>query len=264
MGSLPRTTRRSTSSPPPLNGLSAPGEHCPRPNPRPRGTGPVSVPWKFPWLPPDSTVTQPPGGGSFPFGEAVSAGLTQERQESFEAGRPLAVALLLGEITGGGVGTISYVDGNRIYGFGHPFESLGPVELPIIEAKVLGEISNLSAPFKFATLNPNGKGRHNRRPIARDSGRPRGGTGAGPDQEQVHISVRERARADPPYAHRRSQLVHHAQYRHRCFFQPAVQPGRRRPRPQRQGYGKFLLCRYRLGPFPHPPVRGSGWKAVTP
>ena len=101
---------------------------------------------------------QPPGGGSFPFGEAVSAGLTQERQESFEAGRPLAVALLLGEITGGGVGTISYVDGNRIYGFGHPFESLGPVELPIIEAKILGEISNLSAPFKFATLNPTVRG----------------------------------------------------------------------------------------------------------
>ena len=31
---------------------------------------------------------------------------------------------------------------------------IGPVELPIIEAKVLGEISHLSAPYKFATLNP--------------------------------------------------------------------------------------------------------------
>ena len=101
---------------------------------------------------------QSAGGGSFPFGETVSAGLTQERQPSFEAGRPLAVGLLLGEITSAGIGTISYVDGNRIYGFGHPFESLGPVELPIIEAKVLGEISNLSAPFKFATLNPTVRG----------------------------------------------------------------------------------------------------------
>ena len=98
------------------------------------------------------------GGGSFPFGEAVSAGLTQERQDSFEAGRPLAVGLLLGEITRGSIGTISYVDGNRIYGFGHPFFGIGPVELPIIEAKVLGEISNLSAPFKFATLNPTVRG----------------------------------------------------------------------------------------------------------
>ncbi len=33
-------------------------------------------------------------------------------------------------------------------------DDLGAVELPIIEAVVLGPISNLSAPFKFATLNP--------------------------------------------------------------------------------------------------------------
>ena len=89
---------------------------------------------------------------------ASAAGLTQERQESFEAGRPLAVGLLLGELTLGSLGTISYVDGNRIYGFGHPMSGSGPVALPIIEAKVLGEISNLSAPFKFATLNPTVRG----------------------------------------------------------------------------------------------------------
>ena len=97
-------------------------------------------------------------GGSFPLGEAVSAGLTQERQESFEAGRPLAVGLLLGEITAASIGTISYVDGDRIYGFGHPFTGLGPVGFPIIEAKVLGEISSVFIPFKFATLNPTVRG----------------------------------------------------------------------------------------------------------
>ena len=89
---------------------------------------------------------------------ASAAGLTQERQASFEAGRPLTVGLLLGELTLGSVGTVSYVDGNRVYGFGHPMNSSGPVELPIIEAKVLGEISNLFAPFKFATLNPTVRG----------------------------------------------------------------------------------------------------------
>ena len=90
--------------------------------------------------------------------ELTSAGKTQQRQGSFEAGRPLAVALLLGEVTAAGLGTISYVDGNRIYGFGHPMFAAGPVELPIIEAQVLGEMSNLYAPFKFATLNPTVRG----------------------------------------------------------------------------------------------------------
>ena len=99
-----------------------------------------------------------PEGRSSLLSGASAAGLTQERQESFEAGRPLAVGLLLGELTLGAVGTVSYVDGNRIYGFGHPMNSSGPVELPIIEAKILGEISNLSAPFKFSTLNPTVRG----------------------------------------------------------------------------------------------------------
>ena len=99
-----------------------------------------------------------PEGRSSILSGASAAGLTQERQESFEAGRPLAVGLLLGELTLGSVGTVSYVDGNRVYGFGHPMNSSGPVELPIIEAKILGEISNLSAPFKFFTLNPTVRG----------------------------------------------------------------------------------------------------------
>lgn len=90
--------------------------------------------------------------------EVMSAGKTQQHQSSFEAGRPLTVALMLGEVTAAGLGTISYVDGNRIYGFGHPMFGVGAVELPIIEAVVLGPISNLSAPFKFATLNPTVRG----------------------------------------------------------------------------------------------------------
>ena len=90
--------------------------------------------------------------------EVMSAGKTQQHQISFEAGRPLTVALMLGEVTLAGLGTISYVDGNRIYGFGHPMFGVGAVELPIIEAVVLGPISNLSAPFKFATLNPTVRG----------------------------------------------------------------------------------------------------------
>ena len=97
-------------------------------------------------------------GNSSILSGTISAGLTQERQASFEAGRPLAVGLLLGELTLGSVGTISYVAGNHVYGYGHPMFGTGPVELPIIEARVLGEISNLVAPFKFATLNPTVRG----------------------------------------------------------------------------------------------------------
>ena len=99
-----------------------------------------------------------PEGSPSLLSDAVAAGLTTDRQTSFAPGRPLAVGLLLGELTLGSFGTISFVDGDRIYGFGHSMRDAGPVALPIIEAKVLGEISNLSAPFKFATLNPTVRG----------------------------------------------------------------------------------------------------------
>ncbi len=90
--------------------------------------------------------------------DAISAGLTKDRQTSFAPGRPLAVALLLGELTLGGLGTISFVDGDRVYGFGHSMFKAGPVALPIIEATAAGGNSNLQAPYKFATLNPTVRG----------------------------------------------------------------------------------------------------------
>ncbi len=116
-------------------------------------------PLEIPLLNTGLNGTRPlPEGRSSLLSKTVAAGLTQERQVSFEAGRPLAVGLLLGELTLGTMGTISYVDGNRIYGFGHPMNSSGPVELPIIEAKVIGEVSNLSSPFKYGILNPTVRG----------------------------------------------------------------------------------------------------------
>ena len=96
-------------------------------------------------------------GLSFPKG-MVQAGKTTQRQESFAPGRPLVVGYLLGEITRGAFGTISYIEGDRIYGFGHPMANTGAAELPIIEGQVLAEISSFQAPFKLLTLNPTVRG----------------------------------------------------------------------------------------------------------
>lgn len=98
-----------------------------------------------------------PQGLSFPKG-MVQAGKTTQRQESFAPGRPLVVGYLLGEVTRGAFGTISYIEGDRIYGFGHSMGNTGAVELPIIEGQVLAEISSIEAPFKLLTLNPTVRG----------------------------------------------------------------------------------------------------------
>ena len=91
-------------------------------------------------------------------GEVTPAGKTAQHQTSFAPGRPLAVGSLLGEFTQASLGTISYVEGDRVYGFGHQLVNAGLVEMPIIEAQVLAEISSVQAPYKYAALNPTVRG----------------------------------------------------------------------------------------------------------
>ena len=151
---------------PPYYGFATPiewvvGTQAPWPAAKPTATweGYSISPLEIPLLNSGLNGVRPlPEGRSSLLSKTVAAGLTQEHQASFEAGRPLTVGLLLGELTLGALGTISYVDGNRVYGFGHPMNSSGPVALPIIEAKVLGEVSNLSSPFKYGMLNPTVRG----------------------------------------------------------------------------------------------------------
>jgi hypothetical protein len=52
-------------------------------------------------------------------------------------GSAVSVALATGDVTLGGTGTVSRVDGNRITAFGHPMLSLGDVDLPMCAADVV-------------------------------------------------------------------------------------------------------------------------------
>ena len=82
-----------------------------------------------------------------------------EFNQSFEAGGPLATGLVVGpEVKAAALGTITYMNGNQIFGFGHPVLELGPQSLPIVDAYVIAEISNLFAAFKFFSLGENIRG----------------------------------------------------------------------------------------------------------
>ena len=100
----------------------------------------------------------------------VNASMTEDRQRDFAPGRPLAVAVVLGdELAAAAVGTVSYLDGDRVYGFAHSMQGVGPVQLPIIESRTLGPVSGVESPFKYGTLNPTVRGTltEDRRPAVR-------------------------------------------------------------------------------------------------
>jgi hypothetical protein len=68
-----------------------------------------------------------------------------------EPGSMISVELLSGDMSAGADGTVTCIDGDRIYAFGHRFLAAGPTELPFARSEVLALLPNLQASFKIST-----------------------------------------------------------------------------------------------------------------
>jgi len=91
-----------------------------------------------------------------PFGLYPVAGVSgstswQGEDISFEPGGSLAVPLVSGDISMTAVGTITEVDDDKIYAFGHHFLGYGAIDLPMATAKVHAVMPNLLMSFKLAS-----------------------------------------------------------------------------------------------------------------
>jgi hypothetical protein len=67
----------------------------------------------------------------------------------FEPGSNIVVSLVRGDLEVSAGGTVTYVDGNRIYAFGHDFLELGFTELPMQKAKAIIVFPSLENSFKI-------------------------------------------------------------------------------------------------------------------
>jgi hypothetical protein len=87
-------------------------------------------------------------------------GIGTARMEDYEdaplqAGSTISVQLVRGDIDVSASGTATHIQGDRVYGFGHPFLSIGYTDLPLNKGAVLTIIPNLmtsekvSAPAEF-------------------------------------------------------------------------------------------------------------------
>ncbi|MFN4242972.1 MAG: hypothetical protein ACK4PI_07015 [Tepidisphaerales bacterium] len=66
-----------------------------------------------------------------------------------EPGSALVIPLLTGDMELAAVGTCTEVLGERVFGFGHPFNGEGGVELPMAAGYIAGVITNLESSFKI-------------------------------------------------------------------------------------------------------------------
>ncbi len=66
-----------------------------------------------------------------------------------EPGSAVAVDVLRGDLNFSAIGTVTYVDGDRVLIFGHPFFQSGAVRLPLSTASITTILGNLNTSFKM-------------------------------------------------------------------------------------------------------------------
>jgi hypothetical protein len=69
---------------------------------------------------------------------------------TLQEGDPVAVELVGGDLSSAAVGTVTYVDGERVLAFGHPLYNLGKVDYAMARASVLAVVPSLESSFKLA------------------------------------------------------------------------------------------------------------------
>lgn len=85
--------------------------------------------------------------------QAISGGqsATPLPATPLEPGSMITVQLVSGDLSIGADGTLTHIDGNKIYAFGHRFMALGATEMPFARASVLALLPNLSTSFKISS-----------------------------------------------------------------------------------------------------------------
>lgn len=87
-----------------------------------------------------------------PSGSASSSATPSatSKKPLFSPGDPIGAVLLNGDFNVAATGTVTHIDGDRIYAFGHPFLDMGEVSLPMAQSEIITVMPSLASSFKFA------------------------------------------------------------------------------------------------------------------
>jgi hypothetical protein len=121
--------------------------------------------------------------------------VTPAPERPLRAGDAVGMSFMRGDLEMGATGTITHIDGNRVYAFGHPFLNQGPTAMPMTRARVLTVLPSLDSSMKIASMGPV-IGR-----MTQDRATAVGGVlGAGPEELAVNITL-ESTRAETRKLH---------------------------------------------------------------
>src|SRR5437867_2745376 len=121
------------------------------------GVKPIAVPLSMSSFAPDTIVRfskylDAMGFVAVPSGSSTSSGglSASAAQKQFRAGDAIGAVLLNGDFNLAATGTVTFIDGNRVYAFGHPFLDMGEVSFPMAQSEIVSVMPSLASSFKFA------------------------------------------------------------------------------------------------------------------
>ena len=121
-------------------------------------------------------------------------------------GAAVGVSLVEGDLDLSVTGTITHIDGDRVYAFGHPFYNLGPTQFPMKKAWVYSVFPSLQVVLEDRRRAPTRSAPWTR------TGRPRSPAASAKPPRMIPVEVRLRSaareRADLPLPHGRGRAVH--------------------------------------------------------
>src|SRR5262249_46298718 len=90
-------------------------------------------------------------------GGAGAKVLEAAKDVPLEPGAPLAISMIRGDFDLSGIGTVTHVEGNRVYGWGHPFMGLGSCQFPLMTGYIHTVYPRQTVSFKIGSpLRPVG------------------------------------------------------------------------------------------------------------
>ena len=85
-------------------------------------------------------------------GALSPAGQSSAASEDLQGGDSVAAVLMTGDIQLAATGTVTERDGDQILAFGHPFLSVGPLDVPMATSEVITVLANQANSFKITNL----------------------------------------------------------------------------------------------------------------
>jgi hypothetical protein len=118
---------------------------------------PIAVPLSMSSFSPDTVgrfakYLDPMGFVPVPSGAMSTSTATTASGSStpFKPGDAIGAVLLNGDFNVAATGTVTHIDGDRIYAFGHPFLDMGAVSFPMAKAEIVAVMPSLASSFKMS------------------------------------------------------------------------------------------------------------------